>query len=368
MKILITGGAGFIGSHLVDELVNHHDVYVYDNFDSQVHRRLPNYLNNKAQYIVGDMRDYQKLKKTILENNIDIIYHLAAAVGVGQSMYEVKKYYDVNIGGTANLLDILAKKNHRVKRLIVASSMSTYGEGKYKCKTCGMVNPSLRPKKQFKNKEWELKCKCGEKLIPMKTDESVPQECTSFYALTKKEQEKMCMLFGKNYDVDTTALRFFNVYGSRQALSNPYTGVCAIFATSLLCGNSPVVFEDGKQSRDFVHVKDICQALILAMNEIAEGEIYNVGSGESTTIKEVAEVLRDNINKDVDIKYTEEFRNGDIRHCFSDISKIRKIGFKPKYSFKEGIISFIDWVKEQEEVEDKIEKAREEMEYHLSVI
>ncbi|MFX1500552.1 MAG: GDP-mannose 4,6-dehydratase, partial [Promethearchaeota archaeon] len=334
--------------------------------EPQVHGHIshpPDYLADTIKFIQKDVRDEKFLFEAI--EDIDIIFHLAAMVGVGQSMYQIDKYVDVNVLGTARLLDILVNKPNNVKKLIMASSMSTYGEGKYTCEDCGDVSPSLRDVKQLEKSDWELDCPlCGKKVKPVPTDENKPQECTSIYALTKKEQEKMCMLIGETYGIDTTALRLFNVYGSRQALSNPYTGVCAIFSTSFLCGNPPIIFEDGNQTRDFVHIEDICQAFILSMEKsLAKGEVFNVGTGIPTSIKEVANILSNYINPQIKPIITNKFRPGDIRHCFSDITKITsQLKFNPKYKFEDGIREVIEWVKLQEgKIEDKSLNAMNEL-------
>lgn len=366
-KILILGGAGFIGSHLVDKLISlGHEIIVYDNLEPQVHGLIsnpPEYLAKNIEFVYGDIRDRDKLKKVV--QDVDIIYHLAAMVGVGQSMYQIEKYYDVNIQGTAKLCDILVNEEHDIKRLIVASSMSTYGEGGYSCDNCGVIYPRIRKKTQLERKEWEIICeKCGGIAKPIPTTEDKPQDCTSIYALTKKEQEKMSLLIGETYGIDTIALRLFNVYGSRQALSNPYTGVCAIFSSRLLCGNSPLVYEDGNQTRDFVHVNDICQALILSMDKVnVRNDVFNVGTGTPIKIVDIAKILAEEINPKIHPTITHNFRFGDIRHCFSDISKIKtKLDYKPKYSFKEGIKELIEWVKQQQgKVKDKTLKANEEL-------
>ncbi|MFX1276305.1 MAG: GDP-mannose 4,6-dehydratase [Promethearchaeota archaeon] len=353
MKILILGGAGFIGSHLVDELIKRdHEITVYDNLEPQVHGILnkpPDYLAKNIKFIRDDILNTDSLIQSL--KDIEIVYHLAAMVGVGQSMYQIEKYVEINTLGTAKLLDILINKENDVKKLIVASSMSTYGEGGYICDHCNQVNPDLRGIDQLNEGFWEIKCpNCGKILNPIPTNEEKPQNCTSIYALTKKEQEKMCMLIGETYGLDTTALRFFNVYGSRQSLSNPYTGVCAIFSSSLLNQNSPRIYEDGYQSRDFVHVKDVCQALILSMDKNqAKNEVFNVGTGRQITINQVAEVLTKNINSKIKPNITSKYRAGDIRHCFADISKISsKLGYKPKYTFEEGMKELIEWVKVQQ--------------------
>jgi dTDP-L-rhamnose 4-epimerase len=287
-------------------------------------------------------------------------------VGVGQSMYQIDKYVDVNILGTARFLDLLVNEDHEVKKVVVASSMSTYGEGAYECDTCGMVFPSLRSVEQLQKNDWEMKCpNCGKNVKSVPTNEEKPQDCTSIYALTKKEQEKMSLLIGETYGIDTTALRLFNVYGSRQALSNPYTGVCAIFSSSLLNGNSPTIFEDGNQMRDFVHVRDICDAFALSMDKpAARNEVFNVGTGNAISINKVAETLAKYINPSIKPIITKKFRPGDVRHCYSDISKIsRKLDFKPKYTFDDGMKELVEWVKSQKgKVEDKSNLAKKELE------
>ena len=366
-KILITGGAGFIGSHLVDFLIKKgDDIIVFDNLEEQVHGKIgkpPEYLNKNIKFLKGNIANYENLYSAV--KDVEIIFHLAAAVGVGQSMYQIAKYIEYNTMGTANLLDILVNKEHNVKKLIVASSMSIYGEGKYKCESCGYMYPKLREIKDLKSGFWEFKCKsCGKQLTPLPTDEKKPLDSTSIYAMSKKDQEQMSLLIGETYGIDTTALRLFNVYGSRQALSNPYTGVCAIFCSNLLCKNPPLIFEDGLQSRDFVNVKDICQSLILSMEKSqAKGEIFNVGTGEPITIKTIAEILTQKINPEKKPIITNKYRPGDIRHCYSDITKIKqKLGYKPKISFENGIEELIQWVKSQVgKVEDKSRKAFEEL-------
>ncbi len=366
-KILITGGAGFIGSHLVDLLLeNGHEIIVYDNLDAQVHGKLdqpPAYLNKHIEFINGNVQDYNLFYTAI--KDVEVIYHLAAAVGVGQSMYLISKYIEYNTLGTAILLDILANKEHNVEKLIVASSMSIYGEGKYNCESCGYVFPQFRDNHDLEKGIWEYKCKnCGKELIPVPTDELKPLDSTSIYAMSKKHQEKMSLLIGDTYGIDTVALRFFNVYGSRQALSNPYTGVCAIFCSNLLAGNPPFIFEDGLQSRDFINVKDVCQALILAMKiEGAKGNAFNVGTGIPITINNIAQILTQKINPKLKPIITNKYRAGDIRHCFADISKFKeKSGFEPKTSFKQGIEELIQWVKLQVgKVQDKSRNAFEEL-------
>ena len=366
-NILVIGGAGFIGSHLIDTLLEkNHIVTVYDALEPQVHGKIsepPQYLAKDIKFIKDDVRNQTKLLKSL--QDIEVIINLAAMVGVGQSMYQIDKYVDVNVLGTARLLDILVNEPNDVQKVIVASSMSTYGEGAYFCENCGNISPELRKKPQLEKGDWELNCpSCGRKAKPIRTDENKPQDCTSIYALTKKEQEKMSLLIGETYGINTTALRLFNVYGSRQSLSNPYTGVCAIFSSSLLCGNPPIIFEDGEQTRDFIHINDICQAFMLSMEKsLAKDEVFNVGVGKPISINAVAKILADYINPNITPIITNQFRPGDIRHCVSDIKKINsKLGFSPKYMFNEGIRELIDWVREQEgKIEDKSSVALREL-------
>ena len=362
-KILVTGGAGFIGSFLVDKLVKQdYEVTIFDNLDPQVHANSspPNYLNKSAKFIKGDVRDYEALKGVMCDANA--VFHLAAAVGVGQSQYQIKKYVEVNIGGTANLLDILANHKNKIEKLVVAASMSSYGEGKYECPSCGIVRPCLRPEEQMKNGDWELKCpNCKREVNPMPTDEKTIQNCNSIYALTKKSQEDMVLNIGNAYKIPAVALRYFNVYGPRQSLSNPYTGVAAIFMSRIKNGNSPVIYEDGLQTRDFISVYDIVDATLLAMKkEEADYKVFNVGTGEDLTIKRVAETLAELYEKDIKPIITNKFRKGDVRHCYPDISRIKdKLGFSSKVSLEEGMKELIEWAKQTEAIDRFDQAARE---------
>ncbi|MFQ5812818.1 MAG: NAD-dependent epimerase/dehydratase family protein [Anaerolineae bacterium] len=417
-NILVMGGAGFIGSHLVDALVTQgHRVRVFDNLEPQVHGGLreqgkwPDYCNPDAEYILGDVRDRDALRKAM--QGVDVIFHEAAAVGVGQSMYEIEHYVDANTRGTAVLLDILANEasiRSRVRKLIVASSMSIYGEGKYKCPVHGVVYPKLRPNDQLAARDWEMRCPmtksqipnpnpqsfgcaqdrpailrlrsgqvCNLPLKPLPTDEDKPLYPTSIYAITKKDQEEMCLAVGRAYGIPTVALRYFNVYGPRQALSNPYTGVAAIFSSRLLNGKPPVIFEDGRQSRDFVHVSDIVQANLLAMErDEADYGVFNVGTGRALTILDIANALIAHFegttcdsqsaipNPKLVLSPVEaseivnRFRAGDIRHCFADISRIQALGYQPRVRFEDGVAELVDWVRTQTAV-DGFERARQEL-------
>ena len=357
-RVLVTGGAGFVGSHLVDALLHQgHSVRVYDNLTPQVHSDgLPGYFAHSVEFVEGDMRHQERVREAV--RNMDVVFHLAAAVGVGQSMYEISHYMGANTQGTANLLQALLDTRCGVEKLIVASSMSIYGEGKYLCPTCGETAPPPRPLSQLKQKNWEALCPlCGAALKPVPTDESKPLQCTSIYALSKKDQEEMTLLFGRTYEVPVVALRYFNIYGSRQALSNPYTGVAAIFASRLMNGNPPLVFEDGQQRRDFVSVHDVVAANLLAMEcPQADGVALNIGSGQPITIQGVAEELAKALGTEIPAQITGKYRAGDIRHCFADISAAEKVlGYRPRVRFGEGIQELVQWLGSQKAVDRSAE-------------
>ena len=360
--ILVTGGAGFIGSHLVDDLVQRgHHVTVVDRLEPQVHKTRPNYLNQKAHYEFRDLRDEGLLPKLL--EGADVVYHFAAMVGVGQSMYQITRYVDDNVGGTARLLQALVDGNRNVKKLIVASSMSIYGEGAYECATHGRVHPSPRPEAQLARNDWDAHCPhCAQIVKPVPTDESKPLMANSVYAVTKRDQEELCLAIGRAYGIPTVALRFFNVYGPRQSLDNPYTGVCAIFQSRIKNGRPPVVFEDGKQTRDFVSVRDIVRACVLAMEKSgADCEAVNVGSGKPISIGEVAQVLLKLYKSNLRPKMAHKFRAGDIRHCSADLTKIRKLlGYAPAVSFEDGMRELVAWG-QTVEATDRFDEALDEL-------
>jgi dTDP-L-rhamnose 4-epimerase len=376
MKVLVTGGAGFIGSHLVDALVDAgHDVRIFDSLVPQVHgdatdRRPPDYVNRQAEFVHGDVRDRDGLRAAL--RDVEVVFHQAAEVGVGQSMYQITRYVGANTGGTAALLDLLANEPHEVQKLIVASSMSIYGEGAYECPVHGRVFPELRPDAQLATREWEMHCPepadegagtCGRTVQPVATPEGKPLFPTSIYAISKMDQELMALTVGRAYDLPTVALRYFNVYGPRQSLSNPYTGVAAIFSSRLLNGNPPLIFEDGRQSRDFIHVSDIVRANLLAMTrDEANFGVFNVGTGRPKTVLDVAHALADGLGVDLAPEIVGQYRAGDIRHCYADISRIQQaLGFQPRVAFAQGMADLIDWVREQEGV-DRVDEARAELE------
>jgi len=374
-KILVTGGAGFIGSHTADLLIEHgYHVTILDNLEPQVHgenENLHDYVNSNATFIYGDIREQELLKKVIRE--VDAVIHLAAMVGVGQSMYQTERYVDVNTKGTANLLDVLINEENNVKKFVVASSMSIYGEGKYCCEKCSSnVYPTLRSEEQLKKREWNHLCQmCSSPLTPQPTDEEKPLISTSIYAMTKRHQEEMCILIGKTYGIPTVALRYFNVYGSRQALSNPYTGCAAIFTSRILNNKPPYIFEDGNQTRDFIHVKDIAQANLNALeHNNANYHAINIGTGKPITIKNLAETLTKVYNKPNLKPYiSNEYRKGDIRHCYADITKAQKLlDFQPTITLKDGLNELASWAKTHGwDAVDLFEKALKELkERHLA--
>ena len=366
-QVLITGGAGFVGSHLADGLLaaGHH-VRILDDLTPQVHSAgRPDYLSPAVEFVVGDVRDPNRLREVL--TGVDVIYHFAATVGVGQSMYEIARYMSVNTQGTAELLQAMLDAKLTPEKLIVASSMSIYGEGRYVCSGCGQpAAPPVRSVAQLRSGQWDLPCDlCGGLLKPVPTDETKPSEINSVYALAKRDQEQLCLIYGRNYGLPVTALRFFNIYGTRQALSNPYTGVAAVFASRMLNGNAPLVFEDGEQMRDFVSVHDIVRANILAMERPESNDhVINIGCGEPITIRQVAQILARALGKDAEPVITQKYRAGDIRHCYADISKARNLlGYEPQVTHEEGFRELARWLMNQEagQVEDKAETMLQEL-------
>ena len=361
--ILITGGAGFIGSHLADALLQRgHRVRVLDNLDPQVHgesRRRPDYLDSEVELITGDVRDASAVETAL--KGIDTVFHLAACIGVVQSMYDVVRYTDVNNRGTSVLLEALIKRP--VERLIVASSMSIYGEGLYR-DADGQISAGVdRSIDQLKDRKWEVMDENGHPLTPVATPETKQPTLASVYALSKYDQERLCLLIGRAYNIPAVALRLFNVYGTRQALSNPYTGVLAIFASRLLNDKSPLVNEDGLQRRDFVSVLDVARAFVLAMEKADDvaGQVFNVGSGRNYTVLEIARRLSDVLGKNVPPEVTGKYRVGDIRHCFADTSLIRELlGYEPKVEFDDGLHELAQWLEGQIAV-DRVQQAAAEL-------
>jgi dTDP-L-rhamnose 4-epimerase len=360
--VLITGGAGFIGSHLADELIGQGSkVRILDNLCEQVHgpsASVPAYLNSEAEFVHGDVCDRAALVSAL--KGVDAVVHLAAEVGVGQSMYEMERYMRTNTMGTAVLLELLI--DNPVKKLVVASSMSIYGEGLYRNADETIVANAQRPAAQLRDGIWEVLDHNGEPMMPLPTPESKPAVLSSIYALSKYDQENMCLIAGTTYGIPTVALRFFNVYGPRQALSNPYTGVLAIFAARLLNDRPPMIFEDGRQQRDFVSVYDVARACRLALSSDLNLAVLNIGSGQAYTIKEIADLLA-NIMEKSNIRpvVTGKYRAGDIRHCYANIDQARRLlGYAPRVSLADGLIELADWLAHQKP-EDNVDRAHQEL-------
>jgi dTDP-L-rhamnose 4-epimerase len=365
-KILVTGGAGFIGSYTVDLLVAEgYQVRILDNLEPQVHPsgELPEYFNRSVEFIKGDTKDRKTLIKAL--EDMDAVIHLAAALGVGQSMYQIERFVAYNTYGTANLLDVLVNEPNDVKKLVVGSSMLVYGEGKYHCDSCGTVYPPLRSEERLKNRRWEPVCPtCGREVRPLPTDEEKPLMPTSVYAQTKRHQEEMCLLIGRTYGIPTVALRYFNVYGPRQALSNPYTGVCAIFSSQILNNRAPYIFEDGRQTRDFVHVRDVARANLLALEKSrVDYMAVNVGSGNPISIVDLAQLLIQTYEAKLTPFISYRYRKGDVRHCYADISRARNyLDYAPTISLSEGLRELAAWARAQRCGTNTFEKAIRELE------
>ncbi len=364
MNILVTGGAGFIGSHLVDALVERgHRVRILDSLVEQVHGpSAPAHLNGQAEFMRADVCDAEAVAAAL--KGIDVVYHQAAEVGVGQSMYEIVRYVKANDLGTAVLLEEMIKRPSQFRKLIAASSMSIYGEGAYRCDTCEIdIHPFLRSNEQLAAHDWEFKCEtCGGLLTTVGTPEEKPLFPTSVYAVSKQDQEQYCLAVGRAYKIPTVAFRYFNVYGTRQALSNPYTGVCAIFSSRLLNDQAPTIFEDGEQSRDFVHVSDIVQANLLAIaTNRGDYQAINIGTGRATSVKEIAHLLAKGLGKNIEPVIVGKYREGDIRHCVADISKARKLlEYEPQVTLEAGLAELLDWLGDQD-AEDRVESATSEL-------
>jgi dTDP-L-rhamnose 4-epimerase len=361
--VLITGGAGFIGSHVANELLtNNYRVLAYDSLVPQVHgpeRRRPGYLAADAELIVADIRDAEALKRAILR--ADLVIHLVSLVGVGQSMYQIDEYTSVNNLGTAVLMQVLSE--HPVERVIVASSMSIYGEGLYRDAQNRIRTPRERTLEQLKRGDWEVQAEDGERLMPAPTPESKTASLASVYALSKFDQERMCLMVGRAYGIPAVALRFFNTYGPYQALSNPYTGVLSNFASRVLNGRAPLIYEDGLQKRDFVSVYDVAAACRLALESpTAAGQALNISSGVPMTVAEAARRTIAALGRGgIEPEITGRYRAGDIRHCFADISLAREVlGWQPRVTLEGGLEDLAGWLEGQTAVDHGVQ-AREEL-------
>ncbi len=363
MRVLITGGAGFIGSHLADYLLRQgHVVRALDDLDPQVHADggRPAYLDPEVELVSADVRNRDAVRRAL--ERIDAVVHFAAAVGVGQSMYEIERYTSINAIGAAVLLEEVVERRDAIRKVLVASSMSIYGEGQYRDPRTGEsgLAPSQRSESQLAARRWDVFADDGAELEPEPTAETKPLRPTSIYAINKRDHEEMTLAVGAAYGIPSVALRFFNVYGERQALSNPYTGAAAIFASRLLNDRAPLVFEDGNQTRDFIDVRDIarCCSLALASGE-ADGHAVNVGTGRPTSVLDVARVIADGLGKDIEPEIVNQYRAGDIRHCYADPRLAEELlGFRAEIDFESGMRDLLAWLETQEAL-DSVDAARE---------
>jgi len=358
-RVLITGGAGFIGSFLTDALIAKGDVVrVFDNLEDQVHHgEIPAYLNAGAEFVRGDVRDSDALSAAL--QDIDVVIHMAAAVGVAQSQYEIKHYADVNVGGTANLLDCIVNQKLPIRKILMPTSMTSYGEGAYLCPEHGRVRPGLRKEEDLARKDWQVHCPhCNAIVEPCAITEADERQSATMYSLTKNMQEDMLLNIAKIYRIPATAFRLFNVYGPRQSLSNPYTGVMAIFASRIKNNNPPTIFEDGLQSRDFISVHDVVKAFLIALEtDKGDYEMFNIGSSTAMPIRDIGVAVAQSLGSSIKPVITGEGRKNDIRHCFADTMKIREqVGWEPTMSFADGLRELVEWA-ENEKAVDRSDEA-----------
>jgi dTDP-L-rhamnose 4-epimerase len=360
VSVLVTGGAGFIGSHLVDALLARGErVRVLDNLDPLAHPTGGlTHLDPEAELVRGDLRDHGAVERAL--EGVERVFHLGGVVGNGESMVNVRRAVDANVGGTATLLEAVLARRDRIKRLVAASSMVVYGEGSYRCTKHGRMAPGVRPQEQLERRDWEPGCpRCGRRLRPLPTAEDDPLRPTSVYGITKRDQEELVLVLGRAYGLESVALRYLNVYGPRQALGNPYTGVAAIFAARLASGRRPLVFEDGMQIRDLVHVSDVVRATLAAMDApAAEWQAINVATGRRLRVLELAGALGSALGSDLEPEITNEFRAGDIRHCFADGRRARELlGFEAAVDPADGLSELADWVVSQGAIDERGDEA-----------
>lgn len=362
--ILVTGGAGFIGSHIVDALIEEGNrVRVIDHLSPQVHPDgPPTYLHPRAEYIWGDLHDAALVDKAL--DTINVVIHQAAAVGVGQSMYEIRRYVTANVLGTATLLEGIVNHRHSIRKLLVASSMSVYGEGAYICPNTGeLLRPQKRTMRQLEQRKWEMFCdNCRSALNPVPIKEDAALHPASVYAITKRDQEEMWLAVGRAYEIPTIAFRYFGVYGPRQTLSNPYAGLMAMFVARISNGKAPLVFEDGNQIRDFIHVSDVARANIRALHVPSDGcQVYNLSRGEPVRVIDVANILCTIINPAIGPEITNLYRKGDVRHCYADILRLRnELRYEPMVTLEQGLSELAEWAKGKATV-DQIDRMRSEL-------
>lgn len=350
-RALVTGGAGLIGSHLADLLLREGwSVRVLDSLERQTHRHgKPPWVPARADFIQADIRDRASVSAAL--RDIEVVFHLAA---YGGYMPEIGKFVEVNSLGTAQMLEIIRNENLPVRKVIVASSQAVYSEGAALCPEHGRVSPSVRPVQQLQRGDFAVHCpSCGEVTSPMPTPEAMPITGETVYAITKVDQERLVLTWGRQTGIPTVALRYSCTYGPRQSIFNPYTGVIAIFATRLLSGQPPLLYEDGLQSRDLCFVEDVARAnLLAASTDALDGEAVNVGTGQATTIRQVAKLVADGLGIPIEPIVPAEFRPGEMRHLISDISKARTIGYEPRTNLADGIARYLNWVRTQGDVKD----------------
>lgn len=356
MKVLVTGGAGLIGSHTVDKLLTKgHTVRVLDALEPPTHRGgKPSYLPSDAEFVHGDIRNPSDIDRAL--RGVEMVCHLAATGGFTA---DISRYMEVNSLGTARLLEAIRDSGAGIRKVVVASSVAVYGEGKYQCSVHGLTYPGLRPPHQMEKGTWGVLCpRCGLPMTPCPISEDTPLRPETPYSISKMDQERLVLIWGRTYGIPVVALRYFVTYGPRQSLRNPYTGVLSIFATRIRNGLPPLIFEDGLQSRDFVYVEDVAAANVLALEQDAmDQEVYNVGTGQSITLKEVAETLLKGYGSALALSLSGEFRPGDVRHAVADISKIRGHGYQPRFTFAEGVQKYLAWVENQTDVEEYFSQA-----------
>jgi len=348
--VLVTGGAGFIGSHLVDALVERgHEVVAFDNLDPAAHpqpAKWPQYANARCRYILGDVRDKEALRRAM--EGVELVFHHAAAVGSGISMIDIGRFVEVNSLGTANLLEVAIENREKIKKLIVASSMTVMGEGTYECSSHGIYYPFLRPVEQLELKQWEVMCpQCGAASNPRPMNEDRPLLPLTIYGLTKMDEELETMLVGRFYKIPVVAFRYFSVYGPRQSLTNPYTGVIARFGTRVITGKAPLIYEDGGQLKDVIHVRDVVRANLLASErEEANYQVFNLGNGEGLSVYRIGELIAEKLGSRLRPVLTGQYRRGDARHGWADISKMRRLlGWEPSLSAEDGFADLCEWLK-----------------------
>ncbi|MGA2301739.1 MAG: SDR family NAD(P)-dependent oxidoreductase [Candidatus Acidiferrum sp.] len=349
-KVLVTGGAGFIGSHLVDALVGRgHEVVAFDNLDPAAHPQPPKwpaYANAKCKYIRGDVRDKEALRQAL--DGIEVVFHHAAAVGSGISMIDIGRFVEVNSLGTANLLELAIERKEKIKKVIVASSMTVMGEGTYECAAHGVYYPFLRPVEQLVRNDWDMRCpQCGAPSKPLPMAEDRPLLPLTIYGLTKQDEELETMLVGRFYSIPVVAFRYFSVYGPRQSLTNPYTGVIARFGTRVITGKTPLIYEDGQQLKDVIHVRDVVRANLRAMEcEAADYQVFNLGNGVGLSVHRIAELISEKLGSAIRPVLTGQYRRGDARHGWADISKAKRLlGWEPSLSAEDGFADLCDWLR-----------------------